>query len=188
MTSQEHLPDGHYEQHAFQAYSFGNLNFQPWMNLSCHYRGTKCSTYIAFLASSYLSHTYFVFHICWNLLCVSFSASTGASFVLKLRESCNGVAWWEHCTVHCNIVLFLEDFFSLDVFSTYSSSTLKLLLLFTLEASRRLMCYFLICYCIQEYCPCTVYIVVFRIEHCWMVLDRSCFLCIEWNSMSSVFV
>ena len=57
------------------------------MNLSCHYLGTKCSTYIAFLALSYLSHTYFVFHDCWNLLCVGFSASTGVPVSLTLSGS-----------------------------------------------------------------------------------------------------
>ena len=43
--------------------------------------------YIASLASSYLSHTYFVFHDCWNLLCIGFSASTGVPVSLTLSGS-----------------------------------------------------------------------------------------------------
>ena len=43
--------------------------------------------YIASLASSYLSHTYFVFHDFSNLLCICFSASTDVPVSLTLSGS-----------------------------------------------------------------------------------------------------
>lgn len=76
------LPDGpQYEQHAFQVNYFGNLNFQPWMNLSAIILA-QSAVYCIF---SLVILKRYVF--CFPQLLEPSSASTGIPVSLTLSGS-----------------------------------------------------------------------------------------------------